>query len=235
MHWRPQGYWPAGTKVTVEAKVYGRNLGGGLYGQEDRSASFTIGRSKIAIADSKTHRMKVYIDGKQITKINGRDVTTGIPISMGKDGGETGATGRSIDFRTSSGPHVVTHEARGLPDDVGQLRHHRPRTRRTSTTRRSRSRSGSPAAASSCTWPTGTSRQHGEANTSHGCINVAPAYIYWFYDTVRRRRHRRREEHRRRSSTCATASATGCAVGGVEEGQRALAERHLPTIADLRS
>jgi hypothetical protein len=21
------------------------------------------------------------------------------------------------------------------------------------------------------------------SNTSHGCINVAPAYIYWFYDT----------------------------------------------------
>ena len=24
--------------------------------------------------------------------------------------------------------------------------------------------------------------QHGKANTSHGCVNVAPAYIYWFYD-----------------------------------------------------
>ena len=35
---------------------------------------------------------------------------------------------------------------------------------------------------SSCTWPTGTSAPHGVDNTSHGCINVAPAYIYWFYD-----------------------------------------------------
>ena len=24
--------------------------------------------------------------------------------------------------------------------------------------------------------------EHGKENTSHGCINVAPAYIYWFYD-----------------------------------------------------
>jgi lipoprotein-anchoring transpeptidase ErfK/SrfK len=24
---------------------------------------------------------------------------------------------------------------------------------------------------------------HGVTNTSHGCINVAPTYIYWFYDT----------------------------------------------------
>ena len=74
VHWRPKDYWPAGTKVTVEAKVYGRNLGDGLYGQEDRTASFTIGRTKIAMADSKTHRMKVYIDGvARSTKINGKD------------------------------------------------------------------------------------------------------------------------------------------------------------------
>jgi lipoprotein-anchoring transpeptidase ErfK/SrfK len=25
--------------------------------------------------------------------------------------------------------------------------------------------------------------QHGKANTSHGCINGAPTYICWFYDT----------------------------------------------------
>jgi hypothetical protein len=24
---------------------------------------------------------------------------------------------------------------------------------------------------------------HGNTDTSHGCVNVAPAYIYWFYDT----------------------------------------------------
>ena len=27
VHWRPKEYWPAGTKVTVEANVYGKNLG----------------------------------------------------------------------------------------------------------------------------------------------------------------------------------------------------------------
>jgi lipoprotein-anchoring transpeptidase ErfK/SrfK len=30
VHWRPQAYWPAGTKVKVTAKVYGKDLGGGL-------------------------------------------------------------------------------------------------------------------------------------------------------------------------------------------------------------
>jgi lipoprotein-anchoring transpeptidase ErfK/SrfK len=24
--------------------------------------------------------------------------------------------------------------------------------------------------------------KHGRQNTSHGCINVAPAYIFWFFD-----------------------------------------------------
>src|SRR5262249_40401546 len=64
VHWRPKDYWPAGTKVHVEANVYGKDLGNGLYGQEDREATFTIGPSKIAVADSNTHRMKVFIDGK---------------------------------------------------------------------------------------------------------------------------------------------------------------------------
>jgi lipoprotein-anchoring transpeptidase ErfK/SrfK len=27
--------------------------------------------------------------------------------------------------------------------------------------------------------------QQGHVNTSHGCINVGPDYIYWFYNTFR--------------------------------------------------
>ena len=127
VHWRPKDYWPTNTKVTVTAKVYGKDLGGGLYGQQDVSATFTIAEhSHLAVADHDTKMMKVYIDGVQVTSIAGHDVTAGIPISMGKGGSETQASGVVVDFRTNSGPHVVTLKLRRVPDDLGQLRHHRP-------------------------------------------------------------------------------------------------------------
>ena len=65
-HWRPKEYWKPHTEVTVTAAVYGVDLGDGAYGDEDVSASFTIGRSQIVKADTKTHRMVVIRDGKKV-------------------------------------------------------------------------------------------------------------------------------------------------------------------------
>jgi len=182
VHWRPKVYWPAGTKVKVDAKVYGRHFGNGLYGQEDRSASFTIGRSKVAIADSGTHRMKIYLDGQQVLKINGRDGTAGIPISMGKNSGERAPNGTWVDYRTQSGPHVVTtkHEVyRMTSASYGITDPNSPNYYDTKIKKSVRI-SGDGEFVHLADW---NIPQHGRVNTSHGCINVAPAYIYWFYDT----------------------------------------------------
>jgi lipoprotein-anchoring transpeptidase ErfK/SrfK len=181
VHWRPKDYWPAGTKVHVEANVYGKNLGNGLYGQEDREATFTIGQSKIAVADSVTHRMKVYIDGKQVTTINGLDVTAGIPISMGKGGTETTPEGVVVDFTTNSGPHVVmmkyeiyrmTSASFGIKDPKD------PNFYDTNIKKAIRiTNDGEFVHLADWNIP-----QQGVVNTSHGCVNVGPNYIYWFYD-----------------------------------------------------
>src|SRR5699024_3736621 len=40
VHWRPQDYWQPGTRVEVTVDIYGKDLGDGLYGQEDTSAAF---------------------------------------------------------------------------------------------------------------------------------------------------------------------------------------------------
>jgi lipoprotein-anchoring transpeptidase ErfK/SrfK len=182
VHWRPKEYWPPGTKVVVDAKVYGRNLGGGLYGQQDVSASFTIGPSKIAIADSVTHHMKVYINGEQVTTINGKDVTAGIPISMGKTGTERGVNGEIIDFRTNSGPHVITlkYEVYHMTSaSFGITDKSSPNFYDVMIKKSIRiSESGEFVHLADWNIP-----QQGHVNTSHGCINVAPTYIYWFYNT----------------------------------------------------
>lgn len=182
VHWRPKEYWPSGTTVTVEANVYGIHLGEGLYGQESRKASFTIGPSRVAIADEDTKHMKVYIDGKQVTEINGRDVTNGIPISMGKGGSVTGSQGQTISYTTNSGPHVVTtkHEVYRMTSASYGITDPSHPEYYDESIKKSIRISGDGEFVHLADWNISA---HGVRNTSHGCINVAPAYIYWFFDT----------------------------------------------------
>ncbi|WP_194957330.1 L,D-transpeptidase [Actinokineospora iranica] len=74
--WRPKEYWPAGTKVTVTAKLYGLAYGGGAYGKADLSTKFTIGRNQVVKIHTPDHRMDVYRDGKLFASY---------PASNGKD------------------------------------------------------------------------------------------------------------------------------------------------------
>lgn len=174
-HWRPAKYWTPGTKISVQVDLFGKNLGKGVYGGAAASTNFTIGPSRIAVADSRTHRMKVYIDGAMV-----RD----IPISMGKGGTTTGADGQEVSYWTRSGPHVVmtrepshrmTSASYGVTDEKDPnfydeviklcLRI---------------SYSGEFVHLADWNIPA-----HGRVNTSHGCINVGPAHARWFYDTFR--------------------------------------------------
>ncbi len=74
--WRPKEYWPANTKVTVTAKLYGLAYGGGAYGKSDLSTDFTIGRNQVVKVNTPDHVMNVYRDGK---------LTASYPASNGKD------------------------------------------------------------------------------------------------------------------------------------------------------
>jgi len=181
VHWRPKAYWPANTKVKVDAKVYGHDLGGGLYGQEDRSASFTIGQSKIAIADSVTKRMKIYVGGTQVTSIAGKDVTAGIPVSMGKGGTEKTASG-IVDFTTNSGPHVVTqkYDVYRMSSASFGITDKKSPNYYDADIKKAVRISGDGEFVHLADW---NIPQQGKTNTSHGCINVAPVFINWFFDT----------------------------------------------------
>ncbi|MFH9331573.1 Ig-like domain-containing protein [Streptomyces althioticus] len=76
LDFRPQTYWKAGTKVTVDLNLDGVEGRDGVYGEQSKKVSFTIGRSQISVVDAKKHTMKVIRDGKVIKKIK---VTTGAP------------------------------------------------------------------------------------------------------------------------------------------------------------
>jgi Uncharacterized protein conserved in bacteria len=171
-HWRPRQYWAPGTKVTVHANVYGVNLGNGLYGQADKTASFTVGASKIAIIDDHTHTMQVLINGKK--------AHADIPVSMGRGGCIT-VKDNEICFTTQSGPHVVlgktpvkhmSSASYGLPEDnpLGYSEDIPLAVRI----------SWSGEFVHSAPWSVG---DQGRRNVSHGCVNISPANAQWFYDT----------------------------------------------------
>lgn len=173
LHYRPQKYWTAGTRITVRATVYGVNMGNGLFGQADKSVSFTIGRSQIAIIKNDQHMMYVYISGRKVRTI---------PVSMGR-GGSIQVKGRTIDFWTRSGPHVVLEKyavremssaSYGLPvDSPLGYKEKIPLATRVS---------GAGEFVHAASWSVA---DQGVRNVSHGCINISPANAQWFYDTFR--------------------------------------------------
>src|SRR5215217_5134945 len=69
VHYRPKDYWRPGTKVSVRASINGVNAGGGIYGQQSASTSFTVGRSLITKIDLSAHKAKVYRNGKHVRTI----------------------------------------------------------------------------------------------------------------------------------------------------------------------
>jgi lipoprotein-anchoring transpeptidase ErfK/SrfK len=57
--WRPADYWPAGTKVHVEANLYGLKYADNAYGSSDLTSDFTIGRSQVVYADANSYKIVV--------------------------------------------------------------------------------------------------------------------------------------------------------------------------------
>ncbi|CAL9588634.1 L,D-transpeptidase 2 [Streptomyces sp. enrichment culture] len=80
LDFRPEKYWKAGTKVTVDLDLDGVEGRPGVYGEQDKTVSFTIGREQISVVDAKKLTMEVKRDGKVIKTI---------PVTTGKAGMET--------------------------------------------------------------------------------------------------------------------------------------------------
>ncbi len=163
VHWRPRQFWASGTHVTVAIHDYGKDLGSGVYGQEDRTSNFTVGDAFIARADGGTHQMTV--------EINGRVVRT-MPISMGKP-----------NTPSTKGVHVVTDRNAtkvmdsttfGLALDAGGY---------IAKVQWATRISNSGEFVHSAPWSVD---QQGNSNVSHGCINLSPDNAKWFFDNVKK-------------------------------------------------
>jgi lipoprotein-anchoring transpeptidase ErfK/SrfK len=157
VHWRPQTYWPAGTKVSVKASIYGKDFGDGVFGNDDRVANVTIGKAVTAVADGGTHQMIVNVNGKVARKI---------PISMGKPGHET-PFGTYVVMSEHTN-YTMDSSTYGVPaDSPGGYR-----TKIDVATRIS----NSGIFYHSAPWSVG---DQGYRNVSHGCINMSTENAAW--------------------------------------------------------
>jgi lipoprotein-anchoring transpeptidase ErfK/SrfK len=160
VHFRPSQYWPADTEVTLDANVYGVDFGEGVWGEKNRSVSFSIGARHVSIADAATHMMQVY-DGDQLVQT--------YPISAG-----------GPDFPSRNGAHVVTELNRdrvmdsstyGVPVDS-------PNGYRTPVEYAVRL-SNNGEFVHAAPWSVA---QQGNTNVSHGCINMSTERAAWFFN-----------------------------------------------------
>ncbi len=159
VHFRPSTYWPPNTEVTLDANLYGIDFGEGVWGEKNRSVSFTIGAKHVSVADAGTHVMEVY-DGDQLVQT--------FPISAG-----------GPDFPSRNGAHVVTELNRdrvmdsstyGVPVDS-------PNGYRTPVEYAVRL-SNNGEFVHAAPWSVA---QQGRENVSHGCINMSTENAAWFF------------------------------------------------------
>ncbi|WP_335583131.1 L,D-transpeptidase [Mycobacterium sp. MS1601] len=169
-HWRPKEYFPAGTKVRVNADIYGVDLGGGVYGLEDSAVDFVIGPKHVTIADDVTKQVSVFVDDKLVRTM---------PTSMGR-GGTTTVGGRTIAFWTQPGIYTVQEKANPVLMDSSTY--------------------GLPTSASAGYKVSvahavrispdgiylhereGTVWAQGSQNVSAGCLNLSAENAEWFYE-----------------------------------------------------
>ncbi|MFC0448227.1 L,D-transpeptidase [Rhodococcus jostii] len=164
VRWRPQNYWAPGTAVDVKVAVYGRDLGDGLYGQEDVHTAFTIGDAVVATADDNT---------KQVTFERNGEVIMTMPTSMGKD-----------DTPTDNGVYIIGDRFANLVMDSSTygVPVNAPQGYKTPVDWATRM-SYSGIFFHSAPWSVG---QQGYSNASHGCLNLSPSNAKWVYDNTKR-------------------------------------------------
>ncbi|MFT4127995.1 MAG: Ig-like domain-containing protein [Gordonia sp. (in: high G+C Gram-positive bacteria)] len=158
LRWRPENYWKSGTKVSVAVNTRGIDLGGGVFGDNNLTTHFTVGRSFIAEADDNTHQI--------VVKVNGRVVRT-MPTSMGKD---STPTNNGVYIVAERVPSVIMDSSTyGVP--VGSPGGYREVVEDASRI------SYSGIYVHSAPWSIG---DQGYDDVSNGCLNVSPDNAYWF-------------------------------------------------------
>ncbi|MEV6163224.1 Ig-like domain-containing protein [Streptomyces sp. NPDC052052] len=168
---RPEQYWQGGSTVTLKLALDGVEGADGVYGVQQKTVTFTVGRNQVSTVDAKAKTMTVTQDGKTIKTI---------PISAG-----------SSENPTYNGQMVISEKFKetrmngatvGFTDDDGKGEYDIkdvPHAMRLST---------SGTFVHGNYW--GARSIFGSVNTSHGCVGLADVKgasdanqpAAWFYN-----------------------------------------------------
>jgi lipoprotein-anchoring transpeptidase ErfK/SrfK len=163
IHYRPEKFWPAGERITLQVGLAGVKAGPGTWGVANRTIRFTIGDRQVSTVDARTHKMKVTVNDR-VVKV--------FPVSTGRD-----------KYPTTNGVHfVISKEADklmdsstvGIPRDSpdGYYEHVAWSVRI----------SNSGEFVHAAPWSVGS---QGRANVSHGCVNMSTEAAQWFFKLTR--------------------------------------------------
>ncbi|REE99413.1 L,D-transpeptidase [Thermomonospora umbrina] len=165
--YRTKEHWPAHTDVTVTAALKGVRAAKDVYGTRDLTLRFKVGDQQISTANARTHKMTVKRNGTTVRRI---------PVSMGKATKRAYTTTNGVHLTMEKAYHVVMDSAtvgipKGHPEYYKLDVYHAVRI------------SNSGEFTHAAPWSVGS---QGNANVSHGCVNMSPANAAWFYRFSRR-------------------------------------------------
>ncbi|MFJ2827797.1 Ig-like domain-containing protein [Streptomyces sp. NPDC087263] len=127
LDFRPEDYWTGGSTVTLKLNLDGVEGASGVFGVQQKTVTFKIGRNQVSIVDAKTKTMKVTQDGKTIKTI---PISAGSPenktyqgvMVMSEKFKETRMNGATVGFTDDDGkgeydikdvPHAIRLSASG--------------------------------------------------------------------------------------------------------------------------
>ncbi|OWA24851.1 L,D-transpeptidase [Streptomyces sp. CS057] len=76
LDFRPKAYWKPGTEVTVDIGLRDVEGAPGVYGSQDKTVVFTVGRSQVSLVDAEKKTMEVRRDGELVDTV---PITAGAP------------------------------------------------------------------------------------------------------------------------------------------------------------
>ena len=158
-HYRPAGYWPAGTTISVTTALHRVQLAPGVWGVDKAAVTVRIGAAHLSVVDVAGHTMTVYSGGQvvQVFKISaGRDrypTREGVHIVLSKQPDKL-MDSATVGIPRTSADGYYEHVAWDVRiSDGGAFVHSAP-------------------------WSV---KDQGVRNVSHGCVNLAPADGEWFF------------------------------------------------------
>jgi lipoprotein-anchoring transpeptidase ErfK/SrfK len=157
LDFRPRAYWPAGTTVSLSSHLDGVLGGPGLYGVHDLTQTFKIGQSVVAVANTGSHKTKIYVGGK---------LKYTWPISTGKTVTPT-PNGTYLTVEKANPVRMIGGGAKGTSGYYNELVNYAVRF------------TFSGDYYHSAPWSV---VNQGVSNVSHGCVNLAPEDAKVYYD-----------------------------------------------------